>query len=67
MTTENRPTRLELAPPYLEVWEQDGGDPELYHFEGETLSTDALNRRADASPGLTVVRVSWQPPARASA
>ncbi len=59
MTFRDRPIRLEqLAPGYLEVWEQDRQRPELYHYEGETLTGDALRRREDTSPGLTVIRLT---------
>ncbi len=58
MTFRDRPIRLEqLAPGYLEVWEQDRQRPELYHYEGETLTGDALRRHEDTSPGLIVVRI----------
>ncbi len=58
MTHTDQSTRLKrLAPPYLEVWEQDSRNPELYHYEGETLTNAALHRRVDRSPGLTVVRL----------
>ena len=58
MTRTDQSTRLrQLAPPYLEVWKQDSRNPELYHYEGKTLTNAALRRRADMSPGLTVVRI----------
>ena len=53
-----RPTRLEVAAPYLEVWEQDAQHPDLYLFRDETLTDDALRRRADSAPGLTMVRLT---------
>ena len=47
MTLRDRPTKLKpLAPPYLEDWEQDRQHPQLYHYEGETLTRDALRRCA---------------------
>ena len=51
-------SRLEnLAPTYLEVWEQDETKPHLYHYESETLTHDQLKDRAASMPGLTVVRI----------
>jgi len=58
VTLRGRQTRLEhQVPQYLEVWEQDRQHPELYHYEGETMTGDELRRRADMSPGLTLVRI----------
>lgn len=58
MTPTGQPTWLApLAAPYLEVWEQDQSNPELYHYEGETLTDEALRRRVERSSGLTVIRL----------
>lgn len=53
MLGRDRPIKLEVAPPHLEVWERDAQHPALYHFGNETL-----RRSADNSPGLTVVRLT---------
>ncbi len=47
-----------LAPAYFKVWRLDDNDPDLYPYEGETLTRDALNERARTKPGLTVVRIT---------
>ena len=48
-----------LAPQYFEVWEQDENNPKLYHYEGEVITTEALNERARTTPGLEVIRIVW--------
>ena len=61
MQQRTRLDRLEhLTPQYLEVWEQDESNPKLYHYEGETLAANALSERADATPGLTVIRINMR-------
>lgn len=58
MSLENGRLRLEhLVPTYLEVWEQDKAQPDLYYYEGKTLTHDELKQRASTTPGLTVIRL----------
>ena len=61
MRLKTRLDKLETSyPTRHEVWTQDDDAPDLYHCKELTLTGDALSKRADASPGLQVIRIVWE-------
>lgn len=61
MQLRARLDRLETSyPTRHEIWTQDDELPDVYHFKALTLDGDALNKRAETSPSLQIIRIVWE-------